>query len=158
VTEAFPHRECLGGHQPTKHQNFTFHSTVHAATGAFSPAGHPPIAGDVAEALAQLGLPGEVPAPQLPADPAATEGCADIVYLSDLPLRLVEWLWQDRLASGALAMISGESGSGKTWPFRRRSSNPSVHAVDSSSKHHESVTEASATNCISKCGLHELNP
>jgi hypothetical protein len=79
------------------------------------PAGHPPIAADVAEALAQQGLPGEVPAPQLPADPAATESCADIVYLSDLPLRLVEWLWQDRLASGTLAMISGESGSGKTW-------------------------------------------
>ena len=79
------------------------------------PAGHLPIAADAAEALAQQGLPGEVPGPQLPADPAATENCADIVYLSDLPLRPVEWLWQDRLASGTLAMISGESGSGKTW-------------------------------------------
>ena len=29
--------------------------------------------------------------------------------------RPVEWLWQDRLACGTLAMISGVPGSGKTW-------------------------------------------
>jgi AAA domain len=79
------------------------------------PAGHPPIAAEVAEPLTQQELRGQVPAPQLPADSAATESCADIVYLSDLPLRPVEWLWQDRLASGTLAMIAGEPGSGKTW-------------------------------------------
>jgi RecA-family ATPase len=27
----------------------------------------------------------------------------------------VEWLWQDRLASGALSMLSGDRGVGKTW-------------------------------------------
>ncbi len=53
--------------------------------------------------------------PQLPSDPAAPQASADIVYLSNLPLRPVEWLWQDRLASGSLAMIAGEPGSGKTW-------------------------------------------
>jgi superfamily II DNA or RNA helicase len=38
-----------------------------------------------------------------------------IVYLSGLQLRPVEWLWQDRLTSGTLAMISREPGWGKTW-------------------------------------------
>ena len=42
-------------------------------------------------------------------------GCADLVYLSDLQLQPVQWLWQDRLAPGTLAMISGVPGSGKTW-------------------------------------------
>jgi AAA domain len=73
---------------------------------------HPPITAEVAEALSPH-LPEEAPPPQIPADPAA-ESCADIVYLSDLQLP-VEWLWQDRLAVGTLAMISGEPGSGKTW-------------------------------------------
>jgi AAA domain len=77
---------------------------------------HPPITAVVAEALGpQQDSPEEAPPPQLPADPAATESSADIVYLSDLQLRPVEWLWQDRLAAGTLAMISGEPGSGKTW-------------------------------------------
>jgi len=76
----------------------------------------PPITAEVAEALSPLpDLPEEAPPPQVPADPAATESSADIVYLSDLKLRPVEWLWQDRLATGTLAMISGEPGSGKTW-------------------------------------------
>ena len=55
------------------------------------------------------------PPPPLTPDPVATESSADIVYLSRLQLRPVEWLWQDRLASGTLAMISGVPGSGKTW-------------------------------------------
>jgi putative DNA primase/helicase len=50
-----------------------------------------------------------------PAEPAAGAPCADLVYLSDLKLRPVPWLWQDRLAFGTLAMISGVPGSGKTW-------------------------------------------
>jgi hypothetical protein len=53
-----------------------------------------------------------LPSPPLPAEP--TQG-ADVVYLCDLQPRPVEWLWQDRLACGTLAMISGVSGSGKTW-------------------------------------------
>ena len=53
--------------------------------------------------------------PLLPADAAAIETNTDIVYLSDLQPQPVEWLWQHRLAAGALAMLSGEPGSGKTW-------------------------------------------
>jgi AAA domain len=49
------------------------------------------------------------------ADPTAIAGCADLVYLSDLQHQPVEWLWQNRLAVGSLAMISGVPGSGKTW-------------------------------------------
>ena len=51
----------------------------------------------------------------LPAEPTAIAACADLVYLCDLHPRPVQWLWQDRLASGTLAMISGAPGSGKTW-------------------------------------------
>ncbi len=77
---------------------------------------HPPITVEVAEVPSPMqDLPAEALPPQAPADPAATESCADFVYLSDLQLRPVEWLWQDRLAAGTLAMISGVSGSGKTW-------------------------------------------
>ena len=47
--------------------------------------------------------------------PAELPAAADFVYLCDLQPRPVEWLWQDRLASGTLAMISGVPGSGKTW-------------------------------------------
>jgi len=76
----------------------------------------PPSTAEVAEHLSpQQALPQQPPQPQIQADPAAIEGSADIVYLSDLQLRPVEWLWQDRLASGTLSMISGEPGSGKTW-------------------------------------------
>ena len=51
------------------------------------------------------------PHPPFPESPAG----ADFVYLCDLQPRPVEWLWQDRLACGTLAMISGVPGSGKTW-------------------------------------------
>ena len=51
-----------------------------------------------------------------PAKPtAATDRQADLVCLSDIEDRPVDWLWQDRLASGTLAMLSGDPGSGKTW-------------------------------------------
>ena len=40
---------------------------------------------------------------------------ADLVCLSDIEHRPVEWLWQDRLAIGNLSMLSGDPGSGKTW-------------------------------------------
>jgi hypothetical protein len=50
-----------------------------------------------------------------PATDSDTASCADFVYLSDLQTQPVQWLWQDRLASGTLAMISGVPGSGKTW-------------------------------------------
>ena len=78
--------------------------------------GHQPITAEVAEVLSpKQPLPEEAPLPQIPADPPPAESCADLVYLSGLQLRPVEWLWQDRLAYGTLAMISGEPGSGKTW-------------------------------------------
>jgi putative DNA primase/helicase len=51
----------------------------------------------------------------LPADADATVTGTDIVYLADLQPQPVEWLWQHRLATGTLAMLSGEPGSGKTW-------------------------------------------
>jgi hypothetical protein len=47
--------------------------------------------------------------------PAESPAGADFVYLCDLEPQPVEWLWQDRLACGTLAMISGVPGSGKTW-------------------------------------------
>ena len=51
-----------------------------------------------------------------PAKPtAAPDRQADLVCLSDIEDRPVDWLWQDRLASGTLAMLSGHPGSGKTW-------------------------------------------
>jgi hypothetical protein len=55
------------------------------------------------------------PPPSLPVNPDATVTGTDIVYLADLQPQPVEWLWQDRLATGTLAMLSGEPGSGKTW-------------------------------------------
>jgi hypothetical protein len=51
----------------------------------------------------------------LPADADATVTGTDIVYLADLQPEPVEWLWQNRLANGTLAMLSGDPGSGKTW-------------------------------------------
>jgi putative DNA primase/helicase len=51
----------------------------------------------------------------LPTDPTAIAGCADLLYLCDLQPQPVQWLWQNRLAVGSLAMISGVPGSGKTW-------------------------------------------
>jgi hypothetical protein len=50
--------------------------------------------------------------PSAPSAPTATRRHADIVCLSDVQPRLVEWLWQDRLASGTLAMLSGDPGAG----------------------------------------------
>ena len=47
--------------------------------------------------------------------PAESPAGADLVYLCDLEPRPVEWLWQDMLACGTLAMISGVPGTGKTW-------------------------------------------
>ncbi len=51
----------------------------------------------------------------LPAEATAATGRADLVYLRDLQPQPVQWLWQNRLAIGSLAMISGAPGSGKTW-------------------------------------------
>ena len=50
-----------------------------------------------------------------PGSTAVTDRQADLVCLSDIEDRPVDWLWQDRLASGTLAMLSGDPGSGKTW-------------------------------------------
>jgi putative DNA primase/helicase len=55
-----------------------------------------------------------LPAPP-PGSTAVTDRQADLVCLSDIEDRPVDWLWQDRLASGTLAMLSGDPGSGKTW-------------------------------------------
>jgi hypothetical protein len=50
-----------------------------------------------------------------PGSTAVTDRQADLVCLSDIEDRPVDWLWQDRLAVGTLAMLSGDPGSGKTW-------------------------------------------
>jgi putative DNA primase/helicase len=83
------------------------------------PAGGPlttsndPVTATVAAVLdPQEGSPQDAPPHPLPAESKAG---ADLVYLCDLQPRPVEWLWQDRLACGTLAMISGVPGSGKTW-------------------------------------------
>ena len=51
----------------------------------------------------------------LQTDPSASVRRADILCLTEVQHRPVEWLWQDRLASGALAMLSADIGTGKTW-------------------------------------------
>ena len=48
-----------------------------------------------------------------PSEPTARQ--ADLIYLTDVEHRPLEWLWQNRLAVGTLAMLSGDPGSGKTW-------------------------------------------
>ena len=54
--------------------------------------------------------------PPAPAEPgAAIDRPADLVCLADIEPRPIDWLWQDRLACGTLAMLSGDPGSGKTW-------------------------------------------
>ena len=77
--------------------------------------GHSPITMQVTETCPRQDSPEDATSPPIPTDPPAFESVADIVYLSELQLRPVEWLWKDRLAFGTLAMISGEPGSGKTW-------------------------------------------
>jgi len=48
-------------------------------------------------------------------DPSAAVRRADIFCLTGVQHRPVEWLWQERLASGTLAMLSADVGAGKTW-------------------------------------------
>ena len=72
--------------------------------GAFNP--HPAIPPEPAPAI---------PPPAPPEPAAATDRHADLVCLADIPPRPIDWLWQDRLACGTLAMLSGDPGSGKTW-------------------------------------------
>jgi AAA domain len=40
---------------------------------------------------------------------------ADLLRLTDIEHRSVEWLWQNRLAAGSVSVLSGDPGSGKTW-------------------------------------------
>ena len=63
-----------------------------------------------------------MPETQTPLNPSAlaaaadaTVTAADIIYLNEVQPQPVEWLWEDRLAAGTLAMFSGAPGSGKTW-------------------------------------------
>ena len=53
--------------------------------------------------------------PHPPEPAAAPTRQADLIPLTDLEPRPTDWLWQDRLASGTVAMLSGDPGSGKTW-------------------------------------------
>jgi AAA domain len=61
--------------------------------------------------------PESIAAPPAPSPNAtlATDRQADLVCLSAIEDHPINWLWQDRLASGTVAMISGVPGSGKTW-------------------------------------------
>jgi len=51
----------------------------------------------------------------LQTDPSAAVRRANILCLTDVQHRPVEWLWHERLASGTLAMLSADVGAGKTW-------------------------------------------
>jgi len=51
----------------------------------------------------------------LPSSDPTTTRQANIICLADVEPQPIEWLWQDRLASGTLAMLSGAPGAGKTW-------------------------------------------
>jgi hypothetical protein len=88
--------------------------------GTLPPSEHPPAVAasprpcDAADTLSpEKDLPEAPPLAQ--SDPPATGRRADIACLSDVQPRPVEWIWQDRLASGTLAMLSGDPGAGKTW-------------------------------------------
>lgn len=48
------------------------------------------------------------------ATPAAARQ-ADLVCLADIEPRPIDWLWTDRLAAGAVSVLSGDPRSGKTW-------------------------------------------
>ena len=89
------------------------YSSAEAPLVAGAPATNGPDTATVADVLpSQQDSPPNGASSPLPAEPPAA---ADFVYLRDLEPRPVEWLWQDRLACGTLAMISGVPGSGKTW-------------------------------------------
>ena len=89
------------------------YSSAEAPLVAGAPATNDPDTATVADVLpSQQDSPPNGASSPLPAEPPAA---ADFVYLRDLEPRPVEWLWQDRLACGTLAMISGVPGSGKTW-------------------------------------------
>jgi AAA domain len=89
------------------------HASAEAPLVAGAPATNDPDTATVADVLpAQQDSPRYGSPSTLHAGPPAA---ADFVYLRDLEPRPVEWLWQDRLACGTLAMISGVPGSGKTW-------------------------------------------
>jgi putative DNA primase/helicase len=79
----------------------------------------PPTTPDAPDTAIVADLPGpEADPPQAPLpppSPAEPTAVADLVYLCDLQPQPIEWLWQDRLACGTLAMLSGVPGSGKTW-------------------------------------------
>jgi AAA domain-containing protein len=83
-------------------------------TGGALTASNDPDTATVAGVLDPQGDPSQDSPPHPPSHSESTAG-ADFVYLCDLLPRPVEWLWQDRLACGTLAMISGVPGSGKTW-------------------------------------------
>jgi hypothetical protein len=61
------------------------------------------------QAMSNDPLSPHTPSP-LPADADATVTGTDIVYLAGLQPQPVEWLWQHRLATGTLAMLSANPG------------------------------------------------
>jgi putative DNA primase/helicase len=62
---------------------------------------------------ADIRQPPEPSLSELTPPPAARQ--ADLVCLADIEPRPIDWLWKDRLAAGALSVLSGDPGSGKTW-------------------------------------------
>src|ERR1700761_6505868 len=50
-----------------------------------------------------------------PPPPGPPHRQADLLYFTDIDPSPVEWLWQDRLAAGSVAVLSGDPGAGKTW-------------------------------------------
>jgi hypothetical protein len=60
-----------------------------------------------------------LPSPADPSDPAASNGSEPgrkivLTPASAIPVRPVHWLWQDRLPEGALAILGGREGIGKS--------------------------------------------
>jgi hypothetical protein len=104
IFTGWPLRPQPGTHPPAE--------PTHDVAGSLPPSG----AAEILSPEQDLQQAPPVPdTPSVQSAPAATGRHADIVCLCDVQPRPVEWLWQDRLASGTLAMLSGDPGAGKTW-------------------------------------------
>ena len=84
--------------------------------GRTNPSGHPihPGPGDHVASASSADFPQPLDPSLSDATPAAARQ-ADLVCLADIEPRPIDWLWTDRLAAGAVSVLSGDPGSGKTW-------------------------------------------
>ena len=84
--------------------------------GRTNPSGHPihPGPGHHVASASSADFPQPLDLSLSDATPAAARQ-ADLVCLADIEPRPIDWLWTDRLAAGAVSVLSGDPGSGKTW-------------------------------------------